>query len=306
MNDCGHLRAGERHEPVGPAGIRDRVEQLTAKDVMQYGVVSIDRKEPVHKAVSLLLDKNLSGLPVTNYGQLEGMLSERDVLRLVHKGQCLPGPVGDYMTQSVTSFDVDDLLPTLFSKLAGSAIRRVPVLLNQQTLAGIVTRTDLIRAYKDGFRPSTPVSNSRCDGELRAEDVMKRGLLTVTADAPLYEAMDIIAGHHVTGLPVVDEAMHVVGIITEKDVLDCCIRPLPADSTVAAFMTTDVVTFDRKTSLDLICERLVEKDFQRVPIVDQGRLVGIISRSDILKSKAPTLMQPSTRVPGRACRMSPT
>ena len=111
---------------------------------------------------------------------------------------------------------------------------------------------------------------------------MRHGLLTVTVDAPLYEAMHLIARHHITGLPVVDGTMHLQGIITEKDVLGYCLRPFPAKTTVAAFMTTNVVAFDRKSSLELICECLIEKDFHRVPIVDQGRLVGIISRSDIL------------------------
>lgn len=282
MDQCSCVQAGQY---AGSTGVCNRVEQLTAKDVMQYGVVSIDKREPVHKAVSLLLDRNISGLPVTDHGRLDGMLSERDLLRLVHKAEYLPGLVGDYMAGNVTSFDVDDLLPTVSKKLAESAFRRVPVLLNKQTLAGIITRTDLIRAYKEQFRPPRTSSRSAPEGELLAEDVMKCGLLTLAADAPLYDAMDMIARHHVTGLPVVDEAMHLLGIITEKDVLNYCLHPFPAGSTVSTFMTTNVVAFDRKASLNLICECLIEKDFHRVPIVDQGRLVGIISRSDILRSR---------------------
>lgn len=273
----------------GSVGLGNRVDQLTAKDVMQYGVVSIDRKEPLHKAVSLLIERNISGLPVTDGGRLDGMLSERDVLKVVHKAEYLPGLVGDYMVRNITSFDVDDSLPAISRKLAESTFRRVPVLLHKQTLAGIITRTDLIRVYKEQFRPPTFTSRPKADGELLAEDIMRRGLLTLPPDAPLYDAMDMISKHHITGLPVVDGAMHLLGIITEKDVLNYCLRPFPANSTVAAFMTTNVVAFDRKAGLDLICECLIVKDFHRVPIVDEGRLVGIISRSDILKSRAGAL-----------------
>jgi len=299
QRDC--PQTGRSHEPAGSSVISGRVEQLTAKDVMQYGVVSIDKAEPVHKAVSLLLDRNISGLPVTNGGRLEGMLSERDLLRLVYRKEYLPGVVGDYMAHNVTSVDVDDPLSTISKKLVASPFRRVPVLLNRQTLAGMITRTDLIRAYKESFRPSA--SHSRSGGELLAKDIMRRGLLTLTAEAPLHEAIDLIASQHVTGLVVVDEAMRLVGIITEKDVLSYCTHPFPEDCTVAAFMTTNVIAFDCDAGLDQICECLIEKDFHRVPIVDGGRLVGVISRSDILRSRATTLTQPSTHLPGRAGRM---
>ena len=51
-------------------------------------------------------------------------------------------------------------------------------------------------------------------------------------------------------------------------------------------MTRNVIGFDRKASLHRICACLIENDFHRVPVVDGTRLVGIISRSDILKHRA--------------------
>ncbi|MEN6332826.1 MAG: CBS domain-containing protein [Phycisphaerales bacterium] len=270
----------------GPASARDPVEKLTAKDVMQYGVVSVEKTEPVYRAVSLLLDRGISGLPVTAEGRLAGMLSERDLLRVVHKSEYLPGQVGDYMTAEVVCFDVDDSLSTVSMRLVRSAFRRVPVLLHKRTLAGIITRRDLIRIYRDRLYPPTAPGRREFGQGLPIEDVMKPGLLTLKPDAPLVEAMDMIVRRHVTGLPVVDEQMMLLGIITEKDLLNYCLHPFPPDATVGAFMTTHVVTFDRKTDLNLVCECLIEKDFHRVPIVDQGKLVGIISRSDILRSRA--------------------
>ena len=52
------------------------------------------------------------------------------------------------MTADVVCFDVDDSLPTISMRLIRSAFRRVPVLLHQRTLAGIITRADLIRVYR--------------------------------------------------------------------------------------------------------------------------------------------------------------
>jgi len=267
------------------------IEQRTAKDVMQYGVVSIDRKAPVHEAVMLLLDKNISGLVVTGEGRLAGMLSEKDLLRLVHKTEYLPGLVEDYMTVNVTSFGVEDKLTDITKQLVESSFRRVPVLY-QQRLAGMITRADLIRAYKERFRPTTDDTPPASQGEVLAEDVMKHGLLTAEPDTLLYDAMDMIARHHITGLPVVDEKMRLLGIITEKDILNCIVDSAPIDATVEAYMTTNVVSFDVKAGLDLICECLIERDFHRVPVVDRGRLVGIISRSDVLRKRVSSFKPP--------------
>ncbi|HOV76693.1 MAG TPA: CBS domain-containing protein [Sedimentisphaerales bacterium] len=257
------------------------MDKLTAKDVMQYGVVSVEKTDPVHRAVSLLLDKGISGLPVTDCGKLVGMISERDLLRLAQKEEYLPGQVADYMTSEVVSVDVDDPLSSVSLRLVNTPFRRVPVLLHQRTLAGIISRADLIRVYREKLCPPRPKSGTA----LLSEDAMRPGLLTVFPDAPISEAMDLIVRRHITGLPVVDEQMILLGIITEKDLLNYCLHPFPPDATVSVFMTTKVVAFDRKADLDLICECLIEKDFHRVPIVDQGRLVGIISRSDILRSR---------------------
>lgn len=263
----------------------DSIEQLLARDVMQCGVVSVDRKEPVQKAIMVLIERNISGLTVTHEGRLEGMLSEKDLLKLLYESQYLPGLVEDYMTRDVVSFDVEDELTVIHKHLVEHSFRRVPILY-QGRIAGMITRADLVRVYKDRFRPSTNAPDATGDDELLAEDAMKYGLLTVGVETPLYDAMDIIARHHVTGLPVVDEGMNLLGIITEKDVLDCVNNPEAIGASVGLFMTRDVVTFDRKTRLHDICECLIENGFHRVPILDGTRLVGIISRSDILKHRA--------------------
>jgi len=262
----------------------DATDQLLARDVMQCGVVSIDRKAPVHKAVSLLVEKNISGLPVTHEGRLNGMLSEKDLLRLLYETKYLPGVVEDYMTHDVTSCDIEDKISVVHEHLVERGFRRVPILYKEK-LAGMITRADLICVYKGRLRPPSAGSRASANGELLAEDAMKCGLLTVGTDTPLYDAMDMIGKHHVTGLPVVDEALNLLGIITEKDVLDCVDNPDAIGATVEPFMTRDVVAFDRKARLYEICECLTQNKFHCVPILDGKRVAGLISRSDILKNR---------------------
>jgi CBS domain-containing protein len=285
-----HREDCDGRQVIGPIDCCDETEELTAKDVMQYGVLSIERKEPVFKAVSLLLDRNIGGLAVTDNGWLVGMLSDKDLLRLVHRKEYLPGLVEDYMTSNVTTFDVDDTVSTISEYLMQSSFRRVPILYEQKPV-GMITRADLIRVYKERFRPPG-CCPCPTDDEVLAEDVMKHSLLTVRHESHLYDVMDMIVRHHVTGLPVVDDDMVLVGIITEKDILKCIAGPILFGATVEVAMNTNVTSFDRKTPLNRICECLIANDFHRVPIVDQGRLVGIISRSDILRKRVSSFRPP--------------
>ena len=73
------------------------------------------------------------------------------------------------------------------------------------------------------------------------------------------------------------------GVISEKDILGLLSDLENTSAAVEDFMTEDVVSFDVKDDLIEICECLIQNDFRRVPIVADGRLVGIISRKDIIK-----------------------
>ena len=79
-----------------------------------------------------------------------------------------------------------------------------------------------------------------------AKDVMKSGLLTVRTSTLVYEAMEILATKNVTGLPVVDEYMNMLGIISEKDMLKLLYDPNAKPGLVEEYMTAGVIGFEQK------------------------------------------------------------
>lgn len=270
-------------ETARPSSDRARFRSLPTRDVMQYGVVSIDMGEPVCKAIQLLLDKHISGLPVTNQGRLAGILSEKDVLKLLYEQEYLPGLVGDYMSRDIVTFDIESPFSDIYDCLTASVYRRVPIL-HQGRLAGMITRADLIRVYRERLHPpeSVPVT-PRLRKEFLAQDAMVHGLLTVRKETPLTEVMDILSTRHVTGLPVVDDAMRLEGMITEKDIIRCLGDREACLSTVRDHMTVDVVAFEPTAPLGDVCACLIRRNFRRVPIVRDGRLLGIVARADIIR-----------------------
>ncbi len=116
-----------------------------------------------------------------------------------------------------------------------------------------------------------------------AKTIMKTRLITVNRQTPIYEAIRTMVENNITGLPVVDDDMTLIGIITEKDVLSLLYNIEDKPGKVEDFMTKGIVSFDQEDSLIDIAESFIKNHFRRVPIVAQGKLVGIVSRKDIIK-----------------------
>ncbi len=118
---------------------------------------------------------------------------------------------------------------------------------------------------------------------LKAKDIMKTNVLAVAADADIYRAIRIMVENNVTGLPVIDGNRMLVGIVTEKDVLRLLYAIEDRPGRVEDFMTRAVVAYDQEDAVEAVAEGLAAHHFRRVPILSDGRLVGIISRKDIVK-----------------------
>ena len=68
----------------------------TAKDIMQCGITAVGHDESVYKAIGILADNHIGGLPVIDGSELVGLISEKDVLELMFQTEFLPGLVKDY------------------------------------------------------------------------------------------------------------------------------------------------------------------------------------------------------------------
>jgi CBS-domain-containing membrane protein len=123
---------------------------------------------------------------------------------------------------------------------------------------------------------------------MRVVDLMTTDVITVGVGTPINEAARLMFRHRVSGLPVVDEAGRVVGIITEADFLRLEVARDTADTVppvenVGQVANRGVVTIDSDASLAEAARIMVVHDVKRLPVVDgEGRMVGIISRLDVV------------------------
>lgn len=119
---------------------------------------------------------------------------------------------------------------------------------------------------------------------LKAKDIMTTAVKTVSPEATIYDAVNILYNKKVSGLPVVNDDGKLVGIITENDVLNLVFSGNARTTKVSDIMTKNVLTFTPDTDIDKISLAISEKQYRRVVIVDENNMVkGIVSRHDIIK-----------------------
>lgn len=118
-------------------------------------------------------------------------------------------------------------------------------------------------------------------------EYMDTDVPTLTPDTPILEAIDLLIERHVTGAPVLDASGTVVGILSEKDCL--MVLALGSDNerpggTVAEYMSRNVVHIPSRMNIYYAAGLFLNHSFRRLPVVDNGKLVGAITRFDILKA----------------------
>ncbi|HKJ00292.1 MAG TPA: CBS domain-containing protein [bacterium] len=116
----------------------------------------------------------------------------------------------------------------------------------------------------------------------KVRELMRREVITVLEDTPLQEAVALLIQHRISGLPVVNRAGELVGLITEKDVMRLLHEEPGACTTVRDLMTTKVRAFQADDDLELVTDCLLANHFRRVPILEGRKLVGLISRADLM------------------------
>ena len=135
--------------------------------------------------------------------------------------------------------------------------------------------------------------------EESVRDYMSTKLITFTPDVDITEAIKTLLNNKISGAPVVDSTGKLVGMLSEKD----CIRLLvdgpynqipTGDGQVKDYMAVNVTTIDIKTTILEAAFNFAHSKYKRFPILEEGKLVGQLSRSDVLK--AISKLRPTVKV----------
>ncbi len=115
-----------------------------------------------------------------------------------------------------------------------------------------------------------------------AHEIMTRGVVTVGPETPLDEIARLLVQRQITGVPVVDAYGRVLGIVSEFDLI------AKRGRVAADVMSTDVLAVSEDTPAETIADLIARQRVRRVPVLRDGRLVGIVTRADLVRLFAMT------------------
>ncbi|HTW55710.1 MAG TPA: CBS domain-containing protein [Thermoplasmata archaeon] len=148
-------------------------------------------------------------------------------------------------------------------------------------------------------------------------DVLSRPAVLIGTDASLFDALVLMRTHQISGLPVIDGRGTVVGVLSEKDLarvitgvaeypairglLDLLlvgvaggagdyfdrVRPALAETRVADAMSSPPIVIQPEAPLEFAMEVMRDREINRLPVVDRGCLIGVVSRHDVLRANLP-------------------
>jgi len=314
-----------RHRTPGPFPTH-----LTVADVMTRDVARVHPDTPIGEVVVLLIDRALRALPVIDTDRhVVGIITDGDLL--ARGGMDLstdlqralpldlraagvapladrPHRAADVMTPDPVTLPATTPLAQAAAVLADRNLKRLPVIDSDGRLAGMVSRSDLLKTVAEGLRQRPDERLALPKGApATAAAIMLRDVPTVHRDTPLAETLDRLLETQKRRVVVTDDQQQVVGIITDGDVIRRAARRVrpgalrslaawlgggerPAELEVAArgrtaadVMTSPVVTVALDTPIGEVIQLMIAHRVKRLPVVDaDGRLAGLIGRAGVL------------------------
>ena len=145
---------------------------------------------------------------------------------------------------------------------------------------------------------------------LKATDIMTTEVITISPDTEIAQAAKLLLKNRINGVPVIDDAGKLVGILCQSDlIIQQKNIPIPslftlldgfipltsskkldkevekiAATRVADAMTSDPVTLNPDTGIEEVAALMVEKSYHTLPVVEAGKLVGIVGKEDVLRT----------------------
>ncbi|MFW6097243.1 MAG: DUF190 domain-containing protein [Chloroflexota bacterium] len=295
-------------------------------NVMRTEVTTVSPQTTAADVVTLLLHRGRRSVPVVDgQNHVLGIITDGDLLRRVGLAARLDlqeelseaqlqkqlaalkdtgKSAADIMTRPVVTVQSSDTVRQAMDIMVQRHLKRLPVVDEQQQLSGWISRVDVMRTLDYHHQPEEPASQ-RGKG-YSVSDLMYREVPTIAPHASLEEIVQVLERGRYRRAVVVDETEHVVGIITDGDLLrrsrwgrhpgllarlrslitgQPAVSPLPeTEETAADLMSSPVVTITEQTTPAAALRLMMTHQCKRLPVVDdKGHLAGLLGRGSLLQ-----------------------
>lgn len=264
---------------------RDALAGVSVSDVMRPCSVFISSRDLVTRARAIMRSTGLRTVPVIDGGRLGGIITPREIMQITSTRSNIP--VAGLMFPSRLIATPSTELVELAEQMVGQETSDVPVVqsYSDRTVVGLVRLDDILRRIAGKMPPKILVG-----------DVMTKRVVTCMEDDGISSIWDIMEKTQYSGIPVVryDKVKRVnktIGIITRSDIIRSGTTRLSGEAAkgrfrtprVKSLMRTPAIATSPQTPVVEAIELMIKRNVGRLPVVDNDNLVGIISRSDIIR-----------------------
>ncbi|WP_298518472.1 CBS domain-containing protein [uncultured Methanobrevibacter sp.] len=259
---------------------------MQIKNLMSEDLITIDKDQNLSDALKLLRKHNVSRLPVTNNKELVGIISERDIANKLGSSKYESMPASRLHISSVMVKDVITVPQTMqlgeVAKLMlEKGIGSVPVM-DGDKMVGIVSKADFVTlAVGIAF------------DKITVKELMTKDLKSVSPTERLIHARRVMIESHVGRLPVIEDET-LVGMITSKDLMRAFIdfrKNVPEkyqksqikEVSVEDIMSSNPIFTSKDATISEVSKIMMETGYNGLPVVEDGKVVGIITQTDILR-----------------------
>lgn len=259
---------------------------MQVKNLMSEDLITVDKDQSLADALKLLRKHNVSRLPVLNNKELVGIVSERDIANKLgsSKYESMPASrlhVSSVMVKDVISVPETMQLGDVAELMLEKGIGSVPVM-SDDKMVGIVSKADFV-TLADGI----------AFDKICVKEIMCKDLTVISPTERLVHARRLMLESHVGRLPVIDDDA-VVGMVTSKDLMRAFIdfrKNVPEkyqksqikDVLVEDIMSTNPTCVARDMTISEVSKLIMETGYNGLPVVDEDKIVGIITQTDILR-----------------------
>ncbi|GAB4553429.1 MAG: hypothetical protein OHK0023_22540 [Anaerolineae bacterium] len=289
--------------------------------VMSPRVVSVSEETPLREWVDLALREGVRALPVLNASKsVVGIVTDNDLHRVglevnLTRLKSMRREEQDAMLRSVAEIPARAVMsqpPTTISHVAtlaeavdlmiSASLKRLPVTDTAGHLMGMLTRSDILRELVFTSAAAVNESDTMVAWDARVGEVELEPAATVELKASLTSALELMVTAQRKRLVVVDSMQHVVGMLTESDVLNRVANgqrakvlerlnghlhqgDLALAETVEQIMTTPVLTVPADSTALAALRLLIENQIKRLPVLDSaGHVQGMVGRAGLMRA----------------------
>jgi len=249
----------------------------TIKSITRTADISIDKNRSVSEAIEVMCKNNEGTVIVLDQDKIVGILTERDIVALLDKHEDLEQPVIHISKKNIISININRSIEYALHILIDNNIRRLVILSDDGSFAGIVTQEMLINKFEEKhYRVDLNVSQLLSN--------TTTNIITLPIQATLEDAVSQMHDHKI-GSILISDTTQIVGIITERDLIRCVRKSIPMNSPIEKVMSSPVISVSMNDTVHDIVTMMQERHIRRVLVSDEeNNPLGIVGIRDIVKS----------------------